>query len=68
MTGDFAPAYSARDQLVARMVPITDPNVPFWRRPDLALKNVFHAIMCAVTWNVEFTDEFFVQLREEGLI
>jgi len=27
---------------------------------DLALRDVFHDIMCAVTWDVEFTDEFFV--------
>ena len=27
---------------------------------DLALRDVFYDIMCAVTWDVEFTDEFFV--------
>lgn len=26
---------------------------------DLALRDVFHDIMCTVTWDVEFTDEFF---------
>ena len=27
---------------------------------DLALRDVFYDIMCTVTWDVEFTDEFFV--------
>ena len=29
-------------------------------RADLALGDVFHDIMCTVTWDVEFTDEFFI--------